>query len=135
MNRVQDRSRWYRSFYWRIGVGLVVFVIAVIVAQSVMFSFLISRSNAALQGPSPNSFATIVEGDLGSAIAADPTLDLRAHLVREYGGSSFHVCAVMIDQRVACNSTRPLSDIARRTALAALAGHDYRRTGGDPQIS
>src|SRR5256885_8722232 len=134
MNRVQDRSRWYRSFYWRIGVGFVVFVIAVIVAQSVMFSFLMSRSNAALQGPSPNSFATRVEGDLGSALAADPTLDLRAHLVREYSDSQFHVCAVMADQRVACNTARPLSDTARRTALAALANIDYRQTGGDPQI-
>src|SRR5438034_1178168 len=96
---VDESKRTIKNNGACIGVGLVVFVIAVIVAQSVMFSFLISRSNAALQGPSPNSFATIVEGDLGSAIAADPTLDLRAHLVREYGGSSFHVCAVMIDQR------------------------------------
>ena len=132
---MQDTSRWYRSFYWRIGVGFVVFVIAVIVAQSVMFSFLMSRSNAALQGPSPNSFATVVEGDLGAALAADPTLDLHAHLVREYGGSAFHVCAVMADQRVACNSERPLADIARRTALAALASIDYRQAGGDPRIS
>ena len=132
---MQDTSRWYRSFYWRIGVGFVVFVIAVIVAQSVMFSFLMSRSNAALQGPSPNSFATVVEGDLGSALAADPMLNLHAHLVRGYGGSQFHVCAVMADQRVACNSERPLADIARRTALAALASIDYRQAGGDPRIS
>ena len=111
MPRVQDTSRWYRSFYWRIGVGFVVFVIAVIIAQSVMFSFLMSRSTAVLHGPAPNSFATIVEGDLAAALAGEPTLDLHAHLVREYGGSEFQVCAVMADQRVACNSARPLSEI------------------------
>ena len=130
-----DKSRWYRSFYWRIGVGFVVFVIAVIVAQSVMFGYLMSRSNAALHGPSPNSFATIVEGDLGSALAADPAMDLQAHLVREFGGSSFHVCVVMRNQQVACNSAQPLSDLARRCAVAALNGTDYKRAGGDPNIA
>src|SRR5438045_9018329 len=40
----------------------------------------------------------------------------------------------MSEQRVACNTSRPLSDTARRTALAALANIDYRQTSGDPQI-
>jgi signal transduction histidine kinase len=135
VNAVQDKARWYRSFYWRIGLGFVVFVIAVIVAQSVMFGYLIARSAAALHGPSPNGFATLVEGDLGAALAADPNLDLDAHLVREFGGSAFHMCVVMAGGRVACNSAQPLSDLARRTALAALAGIDYSHAGGDPRLS
>ena len=62
-------------------------------------------------------------------------MDLQAHLVREYGGSSFHVCVVMRDRRVACNSAQPLSDLARRSAAAALDGTDYKRAGGDPNIA
>src|SRR5207247_2102589 len=126
-----DTSRWYRSFYWRIGLGFVIFVITVIVAQSVMFGYLMSRSNLTQQMPSPNNVAIMVEGDLRSALARDPALDLRGYLAREYGRSPFQVCVVMKDGRVACNGSKPLSDTARRTAAAALAGVDFTLTGGN----
>jgi two-component system sensor histidine kinase BaeS len=132
---VHDRLRWYRSFYWQIGLGFVTFVIAVIVAQSVTFSYLVSRSRLAQQSPSPPNPAIAVEGDLRSALARNRGLDLRSYLVREYGRSQFQICVVMNDGLVACNGSRELSDMARRTAAAALAGTDFTRAGGSPVLS
>ena len=132
---MHDRSRWYRSFYWRIGLGFVTFVVAVIVAQSVMFGYLVSRSSLTQQGSSPNSMAIAVEGDLRSALARNRGMDLRGYLVREYGTSRFQICVVMADGRAACNGSRELSDMARRTAAAALAGTDFTLTGGSPGLS
>ena len=65
-------SPWYGSFYWRIGISFVVFLLAVLVAQSVMFSYLFSRANAQNPALSPNNFATTVAADTGTALAADP---------------------------------------------------------------
>src|SRR5437016_4058025 len=45
--------RWYRSFYFRIGFSFVVFVVAVLVAQSVMFSGIVVLP----PGPPPNPVA------------------------------------------------------------------------------
>ena len=129
---MHDRSRWYRSFYWRIGLGFVTFVLAVIVAQSVMFGYLMTRSNLTQQGSSPNSMAIAVEGDLRSAYTRNRNLDVHGYLVREYGRSQFQVCVVTKDGRVACNGLLDLSDLARRTAVAAL---DFTRTGGSPGLS
>jgi hypothetical protein len=35
-----SRPPWYTSFYWRIGISFVLFVIVVLVAQSIMFSYM-----------------------------------------------------------------------------------------------
>ena len=61
--------RWYRSFYFRIGFSFVVFLAVVLVAQSMMFSYLIARPPAR----SPNNLAAIVAADIGSALTQDPT--------------------------------------------------------------
>src|SRR5262249_41527726 len=74
--------RWYRSFYFRIGFSFVVFVVAVLVAQSVVFNLLLMRPR--FPGRSPNALAAIVAADVASAIAQDPALDVDGYLKREY---------------------------------------------------
>ena len=39
-----ERVRWYRSFYFRIGLSFVVFVVVILAAQRAMFSYVIARS-------------------------------------------------------------------------------------------
>ena len=38
-------ARWYRSFYWRIGLSFVVLVVVVLAAQSAMFNYIMARAN------------------------------------------------------------------------------------------
>lgn len=116
-------SSWYRSFYWRIGLGFVACVIGVLVAQSLIFSYLMARPNA-MPGRSPESFAAIIAGDIESALGDNPALDVQRYLVRQYTRVRFPVYVVMRDGRIAGSSPGPLPDRDRRAAEAALAaGH------------
>jgi signal transduction histidine kinase len=129
----QRWARWFRSFYWRIGFSFVLCVVVVLVAQSVMFSYIMARS-VPFRGRSPNNLAAIVAADLGAALTQEPTLDLRSHLDREYGQLQFAVFVVMKDGRVAANRSEPLADGIRQSVEAVLAGSNFSQTGGEPTI-
>ena len=70
------RSTLYGSFNWRLGISFVVFVLAVLVAQSVMFSYILAGTNARNPSLSPNNLATSAAAEVGAALTANPDLDL-----------------------------------------------------------
>jgi signal transduction histidine kinase len=119
---------WYRTFYWRIGLSFLVFVVLVVVGQNVMFGYLMARSRFA--GRSPNNLAAIVAADLQSTLAQTPGTDLQQHLDREYG-SVPPIYVIMKDGRRAANQSRRLNNNLRRNVEALLAGTDFKR-GGEP---
>src|SRR5437660_905824 len=123
--------RWYRSFYFRIGFSFVVFVVAVLVAHSVMFSVMVARPP--FRGRSPNNLAAIVAADLGSALTQDPMLDVEAYLPREYADLQ-PMYVVMKNGPTAANRPAPLQDDIRRSVQEALAGTDFRRAGIEPAL-
>jgi HAMP domain-containing protein len=125
-------ARWYRSFYVRIGFSFVVFVVAVLVAQSAIFGYLIARANRSFPGRSPNTLAAIVAADIGSALTQEPSLDLPEYVARGYSGTQ-PVFVVMKGGRVATNSAQPLADGLRRSVDALLAGTNFSR-GAEPRI-
>lgn len=132
----RQESTWYRSFYWRIGVSFVVFLLAVLVAQSIMFSYMIVRSNEQNPARSPNNIATAVAVDLGSALESNPDLDLNRYLPARYGGDpSVRVYVIMRNGEVAGNSERILPDDIRRSAESALARTDLRQSDAAPRLS
>ncbi len=51
LQSAMNRSRWYRSFYWRIGISFLVLVVGVIVVQSVMFSAMMRSASMAPRAP------------------------------------------------------------------------------------
>ena len=119
--------RWYRSFYFRIGFSFVVFVVAVLVAQSVIFSVVVPRP---FHGRSPNTIAAIIAADLGSALAQDPAIDVQEYLSREYARLQ-PVYVLMKGGPIASNRSTPLRDDIRRSVEGILAGTDFRRTATD----
>jgi signal transduction histidine kinase len=124
--------RWYRSFYWRIGFSFLVFVIAVLLAQSAMLTYMIRRPP--FTGRSPNNIAAIVAADLGSTLAQDRSVDLDGYLHREYGRVQ-PTYVVMKDGRVASNRSAPLSPELQRSVQGVLAGTDFRRRGSEPRLA
>jgi len=92
---LRHRSSWYRSFYWRLGVSFVVFVLVVLTAQSIMFSYIMARANVQNPARSPNNLATAVAADLGSALEGNPDLDLSPYLLDRYGREPWRVFVVM----------------------------------------
>src|SRR5437667_9585510 len=111
-----ERARWYRSFYFRIGFGFVVFVVALLAAQSAIFSYIISRSGP-FPARSPNTVAAIVAADVGAALAQDAQIDLQEFVDREYAQIQ-PLYLVMKDGRIAANRREPLADNLRRSAGA-----------------
>jgi two-component system OmpR family sensor kinase len=124
-------ARWYRSFYFRIGASFVVFVVAVVVAQSAIFSYRV-RTGGGLGPQPPNILAAIVAADVGAALAQDADLDLQEYVSREYGRIQT-VALVMKDGTVASNRDEPLADGVRRSVDVVLAGKSFDR-GGEPRI-
>jgi signal transduction histidine kinase len=124
----------FRSFYFRIGFSFVVFVVGVLVAQSVLVSYVMSRASNPFPNRSPNNLAAIVAADVGSTLAQNPGANLQEYLIAEYGRIPFALWVVMKDGRVAGNTRQPLADSFRRVAAASLNGVDYRRTGAVPDI-
>jgi signal transduction histidine kinase len=124
-----ERARWYRSFYFRIGFGFVVFVVAVLTAQSAIFSYIMARRGAFPPRP-PNTVAAIVAVDVGAALTQDPQIDLQEFVNREYAQIQ-PTYLVMKDGRIVANRPEPLADTLRRSA-GALLGTESIPRGQDP---
>ena len=73
---------WSRSFYWRIAATFVIFMVGVLVAQSLVFSYLTAQASPSLL--SPNVLAVTVAADMQDALAANPALDVQQHLEAKY---------------------------------------------------
>jgi signal transduction histidine kinase len=123
----QAPLRWFRSFYWRIAISFVLVMLAMIVAQSVMFSYMFARWNAQDPSRSPRNVAAAVAADVGAELEAHPGLDVAAHLQTHYGRGPYGVFVVMRDGGVAGNGIGHLPPEVLRAAQASLAGLDPAR--------
>ena len=127
------RARWYRSFYFRIGFVFVVFVVAVVIAQNAIFGLMIARTaGPAFPGRPPNNLAAILAADVGSALAANPQLDVDSYLRTEYARAR-PLYVMMKNGGVASNSASPLPDGVRLSVDAALNGRRFD-AANEPRI-
>ena len=116
------RPLWYRSFYWRIAASFIALVVIVLVGQSLMFSYLLTRPQGAFTPGDPNASATAVAAHVSAALAINPAAAIDI-LVREaWPGARQGVYLVMKDGREAANLAAPLSPAIRAQVTAALAG-------------
>src|ERR671912_242913 len=74
---------WYRSFYWRIGVTFVLFVVLILVTQGLILSYVIPRTNAQDPYRAP-VLAAEVAGDVASILRRGQAGDLGGHLRSRY---------------------------------------------------
>ena len=110
--------KWYQSLYWRIGIGFVLFLAAVLALQGGALVFLISRMEIG-PGATPPEVTRLVARDLGEALTADPGFDIQAYLREEYGGR-VPLVAIMKDGRtISTDGTFP-PDIVVRDIRARL---------------
>src|SRR5205085_1102284 len=111
-----------------------------VIAQNAIFVLMMSRTGGpAFPGRPPNNFAAILAADVGSALAADPQLDVDAYLRREYARAR-PLFVMMKDGRVASNGADALSDAVRASIDAALHGRTFDganepRIEGPPTVS
>src|SRR5688572_2391672 len=101
-------TAWYRSLYWRIGVGLVTFLALVLALQALALVWLISRMDVA-PGPPPPDVTRLVSRELNEALETNPALDIEQFLRQQYAGR-VAVAAVMRDGRVLSSDGRDLAE-------------------------
>jgi signal transduction histidine kinase len=111
--------RWSRSFYWRIAVTFVVSMLGVLVAQSLVFSYLTSQSSPTFL--SPNVLAVTIAADMQDALAADPALDVQRYLDTKYADAQT-AYVVLNDGRIGSNSRAPVPDEIRNAVAAVGVG-------------
>src|SRR5438067_12520941 len=87
--------RWHKSLYWRIAIGFVLFLAAMLVVQAMLFTLVVARSGRTVPGQSPGRFSETVALDLSNALVGDPNLDL-ARYVREQYSQGAHPFFVML---------------------------------------
>ncbi len=110
---------WSRSFYWRIAATFVIFMVGVLVAQSLVFSYLTAQASPSLL--SPNVLAVTVAADMQDALAANPALDVQQHLEAKYARAQ-PLYVVLDDGRIGSNARAPVPDDIRRAAVEIGAG-------------
>lgn len=101
---------WYRSLYWRIAIGFVLFLAAVLALQGGALVYLIAQMEVA-PGPPPPELTRLVARDLGRALTANPKLDIQQFFRQEYQGR-VPLVAIMKDGRVvSTDGTRPADGV------------------------
>jgi signal transduction histidine kinase len=123
-------TAWYRSLYWRIGIGFVVFLIAVLALQAGAMFWLISRMDVA-PGPPPPELTRLVARDLGEALAENPKLDIQQFLRQAFDGR-VQLVAIFKDGRVVAShdAMPPTQFVVDMRAWLALDPAERAERGG-----
>jgi signal transduction histidine kinase len=122
-------TAWYRSLYWRIGLGFVLFLAAVLAVQGGTLVWLISRMEVA-PGPTPPEVTRLVARDLGEALSTNPQLDIQQFLQQEYE-RRVPLVAIMRDGRViSSDGTLPPQQVVNQIRARLRADPDSMGRGG-----
>jgi signal transduction histidine kinase len=122
---------WYRSLYWRIALGVVGFLAAMLVVQAVLFVWAVSQSGRSLPGQSPARFSMTVALDLASVLERDPQIDLARYIHDQYAQYTHPFFVMLADGKVITSGSStvedPLRDMARMMLLRWSQGPPGRR--------
>jgi signal transduction histidine kinase len=137
-----SRTRWYRSLYWRIALGLFAFLALMLAAQGALVLWMTERVAGSMPAASPDRLAEIVASDISAALAADEGLDVEEYVRAQYAAVFRPFLIVMRDGRTITNHDDvPAAlqqmgrDEAQRLARFAMGppGREFPPRGGGPR--
>lgn len=115
------RLSWYRSFYWRIGIAFVAFVVVFLIVQGVILRR--TPRQAPFDVFRPSVLAAEVAADVAERLSRGQTADLSAYLKSRYplpAADQFGwEVYVATRDRMFSNTGGPLPGVVRLTALSA----------------
>jgi signal transduction histidine kinase len=117
---------WHRSLYWRIALGVVGFLAAMLAAQAMLFVWVVAQSGRTLPGQSPARFAQMIAQDAGDALERDPELDLSRYLNEQYAQYTHPFFVMLADNRVIAIGDAPIDSWVQATRALLrrrLSGH------------
>jgi signal transduction histidine kinase len=101
---------WFRSLYWRIAIGFVALLAAVLVAQGLLFLWLTYRIDQSPAGRTPQQLADYVARQVSMAMSDDPSLDLGTYVGREFSSISRPFVILLSDGRRISNRPEALPE-------------------------
>ena len=122
---------WYRSLYWRIALGVVAFLAAMLVVQAMLFVWAVSQSGRNLPGQSPARLGMTVALDLANLLERDPQADLASYIKEQYAQYAHPFFVMMADGRVITSGSRNFPEPLLAMARARLQWTERGR-GGRP---
>ena len=73
-----SERRWFRSLYWRIGLGFITLVAVLLLMQAASFVWIAAETEGGQPQRAAQDAADLIAADLEAALASDPALDLEA---------------------------------------------------------
>jgi two-component system sensor histidine kinase BaeS len=112
---------WYRSFYWRIGVTFVAFVVVLLLTQGLILSYVISTEDEQDQYRAPVLAAEVAD-EVATVLRRDQDTDVGELLKSRYPPERVRrfVFVAMRGGPLYSNSTQPVPENIRLTALSAF---------------
>jgi two-component system OmpR family sensor kinase len=120
---------WYRSLYWRIALGVVGFLAAMLLVQAVLFVWAVSQTGRSLPGQSPGRLGLTVALDLGSVLERDPQVDLARYVHDQYAQYTHPFFVMLTDGTVITSGSSTIDDPLREMARVALQRWTERPPG------
>jgi len=128
--------RWYRSLYWRIALGVVGLLAAMLVVQAMLFVWAVSQSGRSLPGQSPARLGATVALDLANLLERDPQADLTRYVHDQYAQYTHPFFVMLTDGRVITSGSssfpEPFLRMAREQLARRSAERDADRRGERP---
>src|SRR5688500_5484262 len=129
-------SRWHRSLYWRVALGLFAFLALMLAAEGALFLWVTDRIAGSMPARSPRRLAVLVASDVQAALTRNPDLDLPAYLREQYSQVFQTFLVIRRDGRVASNHDDVPADVlaAARVEAELLASGRRGRGRGDGPV-
>jgi signal transduction histidine kinase len=120
---------WYRSLYWRIALGVVGFLAAMLIVQAILFVWVVSQSGRSLPGQSPARLGMTVALDLTSVLERDPQVDLARYVHDQYAQYTHPFFVMLTSGTVITSGSETVADPLLAIARAALLRWSERPPG------
>src|SRR5262245_22394136 len=118
-------SRWYKSLYWRIAIGFVLGLAAMLVVQAMLFVWIVPVSGPTVP-TRPERFAQTIASDVAEALVQTPGVDVVQFVGSQFGRNALPFLVLMNDGRVA-DHAGVLSETLMGAAQARIDGRDFDR--------
>jgi signal transduction histidine kinase len=89
-----SERRWYRSLYWRIGLGFIVLLTVMLGAQAASFVWIAVQTEGGQPARMGQDFAELVATEFESELAKNPSLDLKQYVTSRV--AAFHRPAFVV---------------------------------------
>ena len=121
--------RWHKSLYWRIAIGFVLFLAAMLVVQAMLFVWVVARSGRTVPGQSPGRFSETVALDLADALGREPDLDVARYVRDQYAQVTHPFFVMLADGRLITSGSDTFPESLQRMARARLQRRFERPDG------